>query len=109
MITVDKQDGITLKISHSMASSKKSDLDLYFFVPGELGLTPNVLKENEIYYESIIQKRAYFSDKTLLPLVHSRLAKRGRLSSTQYRVSISLFAYQYVIALDNAVNRAQQA
>ncbi|MYM58476.1 hypothetical protein GTG28_04500 [Vibrio sp. OCN044] len=104
MITVDKQDGITLKISHSMASSKKSDLDLYFFVPGELGLTPNVLKENEIYYESIIQKRAYFSDKTLLPLVHSRLAKRGRLSSTQYRVSISLFAYQYVIALDNAVN-----
>ncbi|CAM2982361.1 hypothetical protein [Vibrio neptunius] len=104
MLTVDKQDGITLKISHAMASSKKSDLDLYFFIPGELGLTPDVLKENEIYYESIVQKRAYFSDKTLLPLVHSRLAKRGRLSSTQYRVSLSLFAYQYVIALDKAVN-----
>jgi hypothetical protein len=104
LLTVDKQDGITLKISHAMASSKKSDLDLYFFIPGELGLTPDVLKESEIYYESIIQKRAYFSDKTLLPLVHSRLAKRGRLSSTQYRVSLSLFAYQYVIALDKAVN-----
>lgn len=104
MITVDKLDGITLKISHSMASSKKADLDLYFFVPGELGLSPDVLKETEFYYESIVQKRTYYSDKTLLPLVHSRLAKRGRLSSTQYRVSLSLFAYQYVIALDKAVN-----
>ncbi|MBA5762922.1 hypothetical protein H2O73_11240 [Vibrio sp. 404] len=105
MITVDKQDGITLKISHSMASSKKANLDLYFFVPGELGLNPDVLKETEFYYESIVQKRAYYSDKILLPLVHSRLAKRGRLSTTQYRVSLSLFAYQYVIALDRAVNQ----
>ncbi len=105
MITVDKLDGITLKISHSMASSKKANLDLYFFVPGELGLCPDVLKETEFYYESIVQKRAYYSDKILLPLVHSRLAKRGRLSTTQYRVSLSLFAYQYVIALDKAVSQ----
>ncbi len=62
-----------------------------------------MLSENELYYSSIHQKRAYYSDKTLLPLVHSRLAKRGRLSNTQYRVSLSLFAYQYVIALDKAV------
>ncbi|UUM29426.1 hypothetical protein [Vibrio japonicus] len=105
MITVDKQDGITLKISHAMASTKKATVDLYFFVPGELGLTADVQKESEFYYESIVQKRAYYSDKTLLPLVHSRLAKRGRLSSTQYRVSLSLFAYQYVIALDKAVSQ----
>lgn len=88
-----------------MASTKKSKIDLYFFVPGELGLSSDILKESEFYYESITQKRAYYSDKTLLPLVHSRLAKRGRLSSTQYRVSLSLFAYQYVIALDKAVNQ----
>lgn len=104
MITVDKHDGITLKIAHAMASTKESDLDLYFFIPGELGLSPEVLKESDFYYSSITQKRAYYSDKTLLPLVHSRLAKRGQLSSTQYRVSLSLFAYQYVIALDKAVN-----
>ncbi|WP_159656680.1 hypothetical protein [Vibrio atypicus] len=105
MITVDKHDGIALKVSHAMASTKKSTLDLYFFVPGELGLSSDVLKESEFYYESLVQKRAYYSDKTLLPLVHSRLAKRGHLSSTQYRVSLSLFAYQYVIALDKAVNQ----
>ncbi len=105
MITVDKQNGINLKISHSMTSNKKSHLDIYLFVPGELGLTPEVLQESEFYYSSITQKRTYYSDQTLLPLVHSRLAKRGHLSSTQYRVSLSLFAYQYVIALDKAVSQ----
>lgn len=103
MISVDKQDSITLKISHIMGASKKLDLDLYLFVPGELGLTPEVLSESEFYYTSMGQTRSYFSDEILLPLVHSRLAKRGRLSNTQYRVSLSLFAYQYVVALDKAV------
>ncbi|WP_122055227.1 hypothetical protein [Vibrio sp. Evd11] len=104
MITVDKQDAITLKINHAMAKTKKLDMDVYLFIPGELGLTPEVLSESAFFYSSITQKRAYYSDKTLLPLVHSRLAKRGRLSITQYRVSLSLFAYQYVIALDKAVS-----
>lgn len=87
-----------------MAKTKKLDMDVYLFIPGELGLTPEVLSESAFFYSSITQKRAYYSDKTLLPLVHSRLAKRGRLSTTQYRVSLSLFAYQYVIALDKAVS-----
>ncbi|MDN3697739.1 MULTISPECIES: hypothetical protein [Vibrio] len=104
MITVDKHDAITLKINHAMAKTKKLDMDMYLFVPGELGLTPEVLSESGFYFNAMTQKRAYYSDKTLLPLVHSRLAKRGRLSTTQYRVSLSLFAYQYVIALDKAVN-----
>lgn len=103
MISVDKQDSITLKISHIMGASKTLDLDFYLFVPGELGLTPEVISESEFYYTSVVQKRSYYSDKTLLPLVHSRLAQRGRLSNAQYRVSLSLFAYQYVIALDKAV------
>ena len=80
MITVDKQDAITLKINHAMAKTKKLDMDVYLFIPGELGLTPEVLSESAFFYSSITQKRAYYSDKTLLPLVHSRLAKRGRLS-----------------------------
>ncbi|WP_117235488.1 hypothetical protein [Vibrio maerlii] len=104
MITVDKQDAITLKITHAMKKSKKLDLDVYLFIPGELNLTSDTVSETDFYYNSITQKRSYFSDKTLLPLVHSRLAQRGRLSSTQYRVSLSLFAYQYVIALDKAVS-----
>ncbi|PNH79448.1 hypothetical protein [Vibrio diazotrophicus] len=105
MITVDKQDAVTLKITTEMSESKKLDLDMYIFVPGELGLTSDVMTESDFFYSSIHQKRSYYSDKILLPLVHSRLAQRGRLSPTQYRVSLSLFAYQYVIALDKAVSQ----
>jgi len=105
LITVDKQDAVTLKITTEMSKSKKMDFDMYLFIPGELGLTPEVMSESEFFYSSINQKRAYYSDKILLPLVHSRLAKRGRLSPTQYRVSLSLFAYQYVTALDKAVSQ----
>ncbi|MCG3759972.1 hypothetical protein EXA21_10225 [Vibrio cincinnatiensis] len=105
MIIVDKHDAVTLKISTEMSESKKLDLDAYLFIPGELGLTPEVMSESEFFYSSIHQKRSYYSDKILLPLVHSRLAQRGRLSSAQYRVSLSLFAYQYVIALDRAVSQ----
>ena len=104
MVTVDKHDGITLKISHAIGTSKRSNLDVFLFVPGELGLSEEIVSESDFYYSSISQKRTYYSDETLLPLVHSRLAKRKRLSSRQYRVSLSLFAYQYVIALDKAVN-----
>ncbi|AUI86174.1 hypothetical protein BS333_07105 [Vibrio azureus] len=103
MVTVDKQDSTTLKISHALAKSKTLDLDIYIFVPGELGLNSDIISESEFYYTSITQKRSYYSTEILLPLVHSRLAKRGHLSNRQYRVSLSLFAYQYVTALDKAV------
>ncbi|MBF9000453.1 MULTISPECIES: hypothetical protein [Vibrio] len=109
MITVDKHDSVTLKIATQVSESKELDLDLYLFVPGELGLGPELMTEVDFYISSIHQKRSYFSDKILLPLVHSRLAQRGRLSTTQYRVSLSLYAYQYVIALDNAVSKIKRS
>lgn len=104
MVTVDKQDEITLKISHAMASNRQVSLEWYLFVPGELALTRDVVSENEIYYTHLHQKKSYFSDQSMLPLAHTRLAQRGVLSNTQYRVSLSLFAYQYVMALDKSVN-----
>ncbi|CAM3579116.1 hypothetical protein VA7868_04380 [Vibrio aerogenes CECT 7868] len=104
MILVDKHDAITLKVSHAMSNSKSSHLDIYLFIPGEINLNKDVISETDFFYNCISQKRAYYSDKILLPLIHSRLAQRGRLSSKQYRVSLSLYAYQYVIALDKAVS-----
>lgn len=105
MITVQQQDAATLTIVSQMTGSKELDLNLYLFIPGELDISPEVISESEFFYSSIHQQRAYYSDQILLPLVHSRLAQRGHLSTTQYRVSLSLFAYQYVIALDKAVSQ----
>ncbi len=103
LISVDKLDSLTLKINNVMSSSKQLDLDLYFFFPNEIGLDAQVLSENELFYSVISEKRAYYSDKAHLPLVHSRLAKRKRLPESQYRVSLSLYAYQYVMALDATI------
>jgi hypothetical protein len=91
-----------------MPSSKKLNLDMYLFFPKEIGVQSNVLSESDFYHTSLSEKRAYYSDKMHLPLVHSRLAQRGGLSSQQYRVSLSLYAYQYVTALDHAISELQE-
>ncbi|WP_318468009.1 hypothetical protein [Photobacterium leiognathi] len=104
MITVDKKDGHKLKISHVIQETTNRQLDMYIFIPGELGLNANIISEEEFYHSAIQGKRTYFSDINHLPLVHSRLASRGKLSIEQYRLSLSLYAYQYALALEKATN-----
>ncbi len=105
MITVGKKDSLSLKISHIVEESKQHELEMFFFIPGELGLSKDMVSESEFYYNSIHSHRTYFSDKNHLPLVHSRLAQRGRLSTEQYRLSLSLYAYQYALALEKVVHQ----
>ncbi|WP_413111891.1 hypothetical protein [Thaumasiovibrio sp. DFM-14] len=100
MITVEKRDGMNVRLTHIQDESKSRQLDIFIFVPGELSLNEHVLTEDEFYHNALHSKHTYHSDKNLLPLVHSRLASRGKLSSDQYRLSLSLYAFQYVIALE---------
>ncbi|GHA57961.1 hypothetical protein ACFFLZ_17465 [Photobacterium aphoticum] len=100
MITVEKKDGHKLKISHVIQETTNRQLDLYIFVPGELGLNRHIITEEEFFHNAIVGKRTYYSDINHLPLVHSRLASRGKLSTEQYRLSLSLYAYQYALALE---------
>ncbi|UYG05071.1 hypothetical protein OCT51_06805 [Halomonas sp. LR3S48] len=116
MITVERKDSFHLKISRVLQEETSHRLDLFLFVPGELGLNEHVISEDAFYYSAIHVKRTYYSDKHHLPLVLSRLASRGRLSTEQYRLSLSLYAYQYVVALERATQtlldtarRVQQA
>ncbi|QTP54268.1 hypothetical protein HNO51_05950 [Billgrantia sulfidoxydans] len=116
MITVERKDSFHLKVSRVLQEETSHRLDLFLFVPGELGLNEHVISEDAFYYSAIHVKRTYYSDKHHLPLVLSRLASRGRLSSEQYRLSLSLYAYQYVVALERATQslldtarRVQQA
>ncbi|MGR2740551.1 hypothetical protein ACUY1T_19065 [Billgrantia sp. Q4P2] len=116
MITVERKDSFHLKVSRVLQEETSHRLDLFLFVPGELGLNEHVISEDAFYYSAIHVKRTYYSDKHHLPLVLSRLASRGRLSTEQYRLSLSLYAYQYVVALERATQtlldtarRVQQA
>jgi hypothetical protein len=102
MISVDRADALSLRISRVLQEETSHQLDLYLFVPGELGLGPQVLAEEAFYHAAIHVKRTYYSDRYRLPLVLSRLAERGRLDPAQYRLGMSLYAYQYVVALEGS-------
>ncbi|WP_087018003.1 hypothetical protein [Thaumasiovibrio subtropicus] len=104
MITVEKRDGMQLRLTHVQSETKERELEVFLFVPGELDLSPHVLTEDDFYHSAIHSKQTYYSNKNLLPLVHSRLASRGKLSTEQYRLSLSLYAYQYVLALEKTAH-----
>lgn len=102
MVIVERKEGFTLKLSRVLRESTTHRLDVYLFVPGELGLTSDVIAENTFYHSAVHVKRTYYSDREQLPLVLSRLARRGALNSEHYRLSLSLYAYQYVTALEHS-------
>lgn len=102
MISVERKDSFHLKISRVLQEETSHKLDLFLFVPGELGLTTHVIAEEEFYHAAIHVSRTYHSDRHQLPLVLSRLAERGELDAGQYRLGLSLYAYQYVRALERS-------
>lgn len=109
MISVERQDSFHLKISRVLQEETAHRLDFFLFVPGELGLTGQVIAEEAFYHAAIQVKRTYFSDRYRLPLVLSRLAERGRLDPEHYRLSLSLYAYQYVVAMERSTQPLREA
>ncbi|SFT98920.1 hypothetical protein [Halomonas saccharevitans] len=100
-ITVERRDSLHLKISRVLREESSHRLDVYLFVPAELGLNAHVLSEEAFYHGAIHVKRTYYSDRHRLPLVMSRLAGK-RLDADQYRLGLSLYAYQYVVAMERS-------
>lgn len=103
MINVTRREGFTLRIERTLQEESQHSLDLYLYVPGDLELTKHVVSEEDFYHSAIHVRRTYFSTKNELPLVYSRLAGRGQIPSHQYRLNLSLYAYQYASALENSI------
>lgn len=103
MIKLNTSKGHRVRISHVNQENCNRQLDLYLFIPGELGLNANIIDVKAFFYQAMHSKRTYYSEHYHLPLVHSRLASRSHLSSEQYRLSLSLYGYQYVQALEEAI------
>ncbi|MFG6666228.1 hypothetical protein ACGK9R_03875 [Halomonas sp. HNIBRBA4712] len=103
MINVERKNSFQLRLTRRLKEETSHRLDVYLFVPGELGLSTQLITEEAFFHSAVQVSRTYYSDEYHLPLVHSRLASRNRLGSESYRLSLSLYAYQYVIALEQAV------
>ena len=100
LINVERKNSFQLRLTRRLKEETSHTLDVYLFVPGELGLSTQLISEEAFYHAAIHVSRTYYSDEYLLPLVHSRLASRNRLGSDSYRLSLSLYAYQYVEAME---------
>lgn len=100
MINVERKNSFQLRLTRRLKEETSHTLDVYLFVPRELGLSTHVISEEAFYHGAISVARTYYSDEYHLPLVHSRLASRNQLGSDSYRLSLSLYAYQYVGALE---------
>ncbi|MDD1795296.1 hypothetical protein L4D06_20555 [Enterovibrio makurazakiensis] len=105
MISVEKLEGLTARIAILNEEIKRQDVEFYLFVPGELNFSKNVLSEDDFYNTVLSNTRTYFTSQYHLPLVHSRLASRDKLPSDKYRVSLSLYAYQYSLSLEKTTHR----
>ncbi|WP_447528018.1 hypothetical protein [Vreelandella sp. TE19] len=102
MINVERKNSFQLRLTRRLKEETSHTLDVYLFVPGELGLSTQLVTEEAFFHSAVQVSRTYYSDQYHLPLVHSRLASRNRLGSESYRLGLSLYAYQYVIALEQA-------
>ncbi|SKA74682.1 hypothetical protein [Enterovibrio nigricans] len=105
MISVEKYEGLTARIALINEEIKRQDVEFYLFVPGELNFSKNVISEDQFYNTVLSNTRTYFTSQYHLPLVHSRLASRDKLPSDKYRVSLSLYAYQYALSLEKTTHR----
>lgn len=101
LINVERKNSVQLRLTRRLKEETSHTMDVYLFVPGELGLSTHLISEEAFFHSALHVTRTYYSDQYHLPLVHSRLASRNRLGSDSYRLSLSLYAYQYVIGLEH--------
>ncbi|MGP8292010.1 hypothetical protein [Vreelandella zhanjiangensis] len=105
MISVERKNSYQLRLTRRLKEETSHRLDVYLFVPGELGLNTHVISEEAFYHASISVSRTYYSDTHHLPLVQSRLVSRNQLGSEPYRLNLSLYAYQYVVAMERTTQK----
>lgn len=101
MANVTIKDNHHLRIARVLTEGRSHHLDVVLFLPAELGLTTKLMSEEALYHRVFQIKRTYFSERHRLPLVMSRLAG-ARLDVNQFRLGLSLYAHQYVTALEEA-------
>lgn len=109
MIKLERKDEQTLKLTRELGEAAEHRLDIYLFIPGELNVDAQIIPEQEFYLQGITVTRTYSSRAQLAPLVQSRLISRSSSQSDRpdpkYRLSLSLYAYQYAIALEGAARQ----
>ena len=99
-IRVKQEESLSIKFIHQMKVGDNRRLDLYFFLPKEMGIGPQSLNEEEYYHSAITGRRSYYSTGLHLPLVQSRFASQKKRTIEEFRLYLNLFAYQFSVAIE---------
>ncbi|NRB22706.1 hypothetical protein [Shewanella sp.] len=99
-IRVKQEESLSIKFIHQMKVGDNRRLDLYFFLPKEMGIGPQSLNEEEYYHSAITGRRSYYSSGLHLPLVQSRFASQKKRTIEEFRLYLNLFAYQFSVAIE---------
>jgi len=107
-IQVKQEEALSIKFIHQMKLGDNRRLDLYFFLPKEMGINPKNLKEDEYFHSAITGRRSYYSTELHLPLVQSRFASQKKRTIEEFRLYLNLFAYQFAVAIDTDSKELRQ-
>jgi len=99
-IRVKQEESLSIKFLHQMEAGDSRRLDLYFFLPKEMGINPQSLNEEEYYHSAITGRRSYYSSGLHLPLVQSRFISQKKRTIEEFRLYLNLFAYQFSVAIE---------
>ncbi len=100
-----QDENLSIKVSYQLLPSDYQQLDLYFSLPVEMGISPRTLSEEQYFHSSIKSHSAYYSDQLHLPLVRSRFISQTKGEQSDYRLNLNLFSYQIRIALDTDIKQ----
>ncbi|WP_065188222.1 hypothetical protein [Shewanella woodyi] len=107
-VRVKQEESLSIKFIHQMKVGDNRRLDLYFFLPKEMGIGPHSLNEEEYYHSAITGRRSYYSTGLHLPLVQSRFASQKKRTVEEFRLYLNLFAYQFAVAIETDSKELRQ-
>ncbi len=99
-VNVKREESLSIKFTHQMEEGDLRRLDLYFFLPTEMGINPQSLDEEEYYHSAVVGRRSYYSAGLHLPLVQGRFISQNKRTVEEFRLYLNLFAYQFAVAIE---------
>ncbi|MCG9747628.1 hypothetical protein [Shewanella sp. Isolate8] len=99
-VNIKQEESLSIKFTHQMKVGDHRRLDLYFFLPKEMGINPQSLDEEEYYHAAIAGRRSYYSSGLHLPLVQGRFISQKKRTVEEFRLYLNLFAYQFAVAIE---------
>ncbi|MCC4831705.1 hypothetical protein LMH66_03560 [Shewanella sp. 10N.7] len=107
-IKVKQEEALSIKFSHQMEVGHQRALDLYFYLPTEMGIGDKTLDEEEYYHSAIVGRRSYYSKGLHLPLVQNRFVSINKRTKEEFRFYLNLFAYQFAVAIETDAKELRQ-